>query len=305
MTVALLDGDIIAYRAACSGEDLDDFGPEGSVHLDRPAAYKTADAVIRKWARGAGATGVLVVFSSSDVFRYSVLPSYKYNRTGEKPPLYADVVAHIETNWKTLRKPHLEADDTIGILATRDPKRYVAVSIDKDFDSLPARVFNPDKDAIPRLIRPPMADRSWLMQTLTGDSVDGYKGCPGVGPVNAARVLDEGGFKLPGMWAAVVEQFHEKGLTEDDALVQARVARILRHTDFDIQTREIILWHPKKPERLTAAQITSTGRASPPSRSPAPLSGGGASPSTPPKPHRNSKRGSSPRSRKRALRQVA
>lgn len=262
MAVALLDGDIIAYRAACSGQEEDPFGQPGDMDYDPKKATDTASAIIRSWIKGAKAERAIVAFSGPDCFRYHIYPKYKHTRKGEKPALYAQVVSFIERSWKCIRKDHLEADDTIGILASKDPSKYVAVSIDKDFDTIPGRIFNPDKDALPRTIRPQMADRSWLMQALTGDTVDGYPGCPKVGPVNAKRILDGAGMKLPAMWAAVVEAFESKGLTEDDALVQARVARILRHTDFDFDTREIILWHPRRPQRLEPSALMGAAGAS-------------------------------------------
>jgi DNA polymerase-1 len=107
----------------------------------------------------------------------------------------------------------------------------------------------------PRLITEIEADAYHMEQTLTGDAVDGYKGCPGVGPANAARII---GYALVGtpeekqrwtMWAGVLRAFEAKKLTLEDALVQARVARICRHTDYDYQRKEVKLWEP--PANLT------------------------------------------------------
>jgi DNA polymerase-1 len=42
----------------------------------------------------------------------------------------------------------------------------------------------------------------------------------------------------------VVAAFESKGLTEEDALVQARVARICRASDYDFKTKEVKLWNP-------------------------------------------------------------
>ena len=47
-------------------------------------------------------------------------------------------------------------------------------------------------------------------------------------------------------WDAVVEAFTFKaGLTEADALKQARLARILRWSDWNSETKTPILWSPK------------------------------------------------------------
>jgi DNA polymerase-1 len=63
-----------------------------------------------------------------------------------------------------------------------------------------------------------------MYQTLVGDTSDGYPGCPGIGPVKAEKVLG-----MPPNWQDVVGAYRAAKLTEADALVQARVARILRY----------------------------------------------------------------------------
>ena len=83
------------------------------------------------------------------------------------------------------------------------------------------------------------ADKNFLMQTLTGDPVDGYSGCPKIGAVNAARIMDK-----DCSWNAVVAAFEKQGLTAHDALIQARVARILRAGDYDFKKKEVKLWTP-------------------------------------------------------------
>jgi len=41
-----------------------------------------------------------------------------------------------------------------------------------------------------------------------------------------------------------VAAFESRGLTEEDALIQARVARILRADDYDFKESQPILWSP-------------------------------------------------------------
>ena len=76
--------------------------------------------------------------------------------------------------------------------------------------------------------------------------MDGYSGCPGIGPKRAARILDgvfgdPGG---PGDWDAVVKTYVKAGLSEEEALVQARVARILRWGEYDRKKGKVKLWNP-------------------------------------------------------------
>ena len=54
-------------------------------------------------------------------------------------------------------------------------------------------------------------------------------------------------FKLKGYtWKAVVETFEEKGMTEEDALQNARLARILTTDDYDSEKKRT---NPMDPHR--------------------------------------------------------
>jgi len=46
------------------------------------------------------------------------------------------------------------------------------------------------------------------------------------------------------MWSAVVDAYESKGLTEEDAVMQARMARILRAEDWDFGKKAPRLWCP-------------------------------------------------------------
>ena len=76
------------------------------------------------------------------------------------------------------------------------------------------------------------------MQTLTGDVTDGYKGCPGVGEKKAETILKKG------TWEEVLKAYEAAKLTEQDALQQARVARICRVEDFNYKLGDVNLWTP-------------------------------------------------------------
>jgi hypothetical protein len=84
------------------------------------------------------------------------------------------------------------------------------------------------------------ADRYHLIQTLTGDVTDGYSGCPGIGPVKAELLCATA---APQSLVAVrCDAFKKAKLTEADALLQARLARILRNTEWDFDKSEVKLW---------------------------------------------------------------
>ena len=78
-------------------------------------------------------------------------------------------------------------------------------------------------------------------QLMLTTAVDNYPGCPGVGPVKAAGILAG---NATSAWSRIVAAYHKKGLTEDDALVQARIARICRASDYDFSAKSVRLWTP-------------------------------------------------------------
>lgn len=207
-------------------------------------------------------------------WRNQVLPSYKGNRKGiERPLLLEPIKQFMAAEYQSFRKPSLEADDCLGILSTH-PKliagKKISVSADKDIKTVPGWLWNPDKDKEPYLITQEEADYWHLLQTLMGDTTDGYKGCPGVGFETAHDLLTNPYLLVPyehelkagkrkgeieirytkeptdDLWASIVSLYEYKGLTEKDALTQARVARICRHTDYNFQTQEPIYWTPHK-----------------------------------------------------------
>lgn len=182
---------------------------------------------------------ILALTDSGNSFRLDYWPEYKGKR-GRKPLVHAELRNWIISNadYRTYLRPRLEADDILGILATH--KKLVkgdriVVSIDKDMKQIPGRHFNPDKDEWFEVTEE-SGDQAFYFQTLTGDQTDNYPGCPGIGPKRAAGVTD---------WNGVVAVYEKAGLTEEDALVQARVARVLRASDYDFNKKEHIPWSPE------------------------------------------------------------
>jgi len=96
-------------------------------------------------------------------------------------------------------------------------------------------------------ITPDEGARWHLIQTMAGDNTDGYSGVPGIGVKKAEKIFEEKGYT----WQAVVETFVEKELTEEDALCNARLARILQTSDYDHTKKEPILWTPPSDYTIT------------------------------------------------------
>ena len=242
----LIDGDVLCYRtchAVQTDVQWDDDIVTSATNLDELMA--AADGSIKYWQNKLEVENVLVAFSDkrSEYFRHDILPEYKANRKAHKKPLgYTFLKNYICDMYITLLIPRLEADDVLGILATDGTyDRNIIVSIDKDMLTIPGEYFNMDTE-VTENIPENLANYMFYFQTLVGDSTDNYKGCPGVGPVKAREILMKKS-KENG-WERIVKAFEKAKLTEEDALVQARVARILRSSDYNFEKMEVKLWSP-------------------------------------------------------------
>lgn len=256
--IALIDADELAYRACFAQEREIDWNDDGcpAVVSEVSEAYRTAVLMIERWTNGARADRPVLCFSPDDRtnFRFSVLPSYKHYRSNDKPEAYWALVDKLKGDYKWKCEPGLEADDLLGLYATHPKVDAVVCSQDKDMGTLPVRWYNPRLD---RLIKTSQhnADYFWMTQTMTGDPTDGYKGIPKVGEKKAAAAL-KGLVGLPAMWQAVLGMYSKSKLSVADALVQARCARILRHGDYNFDTKTVFLWRPSGRDTLELGGIT-------------------------------------------------
>ena len=247
----LVDADIMAYVASSGTEGVFYFDGEDAppaVEENLEAALEIAERDIERIANKLKATKVIVCLTDDDNFRLGVYPQYKSNRADvRRPSTLKRVKDFYAEKFECYQRPGLEADDCMGILATSAklvPGEKVIVSSDKDMQTIPGLLFNPNKDKKPRTIEPLAADRYFMQQTLTGDATDGYPGCRGVGPKSKYVAALAEAPSLREMWKVVLEGYASKGFTPEDALVQARCARILRATDWDFAERRPRLWTP-------------------------------------------------------------
>jgi DNA polymerase-1 len=270
MRVALIDADILAYQAAVISENSFDWG-DGmwTLHAFEPEAIAAFDSMVANIKEKTKATDVLLVFSDKENWRKDVLPTYKGNRAEVRKPMLLRFLREIAyEKYQCLSLPTFEGDDVLGIWATMPSKmepirEFVICTIDKDMKSIPGKHYNFKKDEHFEVTQHE-ADYYHMLQTLTGDTTDGYSGCPGVGPVAAGKILqkamEEGTpWANPAQlreiyWKHVVKAYDKAGFGEEEALVQARVARICRAEDYDQLTKKVILWTPTCTSSLTTAQ---------------------------------------------------
>lgn len=247
-----------------------------SCHADFDGAKKDARETLDALVEQLEATDLIICLSDDFInWRKDIYPLYKTNRAETvRPEHLYDMKDWLAESYPTDRRPRLEADDVMGILSTEAHKgERIIVSADKDMQTVPGLLFNPNKDRFVREISPEEAERFMLWQGICGDQTDGYPGCPGAGPAAADAVLDglmwqqrertlksgprkgqtitewisyDCGFSTP--WERIVALYQKHGLAEEDAIVQVNLARILKAGDMD-GTR-IIPWAPPLPCRV-------------------------------------------------------
>lgn len=245
----LIDGDIIVYQIASASETPIDWGEDfWTLHADAASAKEFLADRIRVIQEKLDAERVIIALSDDLNFRKSIYPKYKSNRAGKRKPMLIPVLkAFLSQEFEVFQRPGLEADDVLGILATAKkiiPGPKLVTTVDKDLKSIPCRLVSlDDLDSRPKEISEAEADRWHMIQTLTGDSADGYPGCPGIGVFKATKML-EGQTTYAEMWPIVLEAFAKAKLGEEVALTMARVARILRVSDYDFTKKEPKLWRP-------------------------------------------------------------
>jgi len=240
----LIDADIFMFKFGFRYQTSIEWGNSiVTVDVDDVRAKRDIDKFILSLLRRTNCADYTLCFTNQINFRYSVFPAYKANRVkNEKPKLLTILKDHMWKNHPCESWKYLEADDLMGVIGTHDPKRYVLATIDKDFESLPVTLFNWDKDKRPRKISKKQANYNFHYQWLKGDPVDGFKGVFGIGDKKARTILDA---RPQREWsAAVVETYADRCYSWKEIIIQARMARILRCTDYDFKKKKPILWTP-------------------------------------------------------------
>lgn len=239
----MIDADILVIRTCAAAEVETNWGDDQwTLTSDIKSVKATILDAIENMKKDLEADDAVLCLSMGTTFRHEIYPQYKGGRA-RKPIGTGEVKRWLIEDHGAKLKPGIEADDTLGILATH-PRlikgEKIIVSADKDLLTIPGTVYR-GGELIE--VSEEEADRNWLTQTLTGDVTDGYPGCPSIGPVKAAAILSKEDDRT--LWERVVAAYEKAGLTAEDALLQARLARILRWTDYDFAMKEVKLWQPE------------------------------------------------------------
>lgn len=265
----LFDGDMLVYRFCKACEERNPFDKTKIMRADPEETWRTIELRIDQCVKAVEDrfdedVDITICFSSRSNYRKVINPSYKANRVDDKPVLYWDMKAKVCRLFHTEEWLNLEADDVMGILQNEDT---VICSGDKDMTQIVGyhlSLIDPESGVYE--VAQPAADFMFRTQCLSGDSTDGYYGCPGIGKTKAEAIISES----TNWWKDVVDTYSSAmspktqrvkteggkyrvlkltsknlGLGEADALLTARMAYILRNDDdYNHETHEVKLWVP-------------------------------------------------------------
>lgn len=246
----IVDGDILNFTIGRVTEDITEFDDQICQSFDEEAIIRHLESGLDDIAEKCGYSRENIIYSISceKNYRKEHFPTYKSNRKNVVKPLglkfLRDYLKENAEKYNLLMLENLEADDCMGIFGTAGNDSISIYSQDKDMLTIPVRQWDfKKKDFItPTVLE---SNRFLYTQVLTGDTVDGYKGCPRIGKVKAGKALRECQNELE-MLEQTYVRFHK--VYGEDAksklLEQIGQARILHHIDYTALVEFNITYNP-------------------------------------------------------------
>tara|TARA_Y100001951_G_C11291461_1_gene272461 strand:+ start:1110 stop:1844 length:735 start_codon:yes stop_codon:yes gene_type:complete len=232
----IIDADLYLYRCLSATEEETHWGDDvWSLTSDVKIAKDMFTEQLKQFQTRLDDDDLILCMSSKTNFRKDIEPTYKGHRKKIRKPLgYVAMQDWLQHHYRCFSKPGLEADDCMGILSTKPENagKAIIVSDDKDMQTIPGRLFRPGRDEVLN-ISELQADKAFYTQCLVGDPADGYAGLKGFGPKTAEKTLG-----ARPAWSLVEQAYIKAGKTREDALLQARLARILRWEDWDSENHQ-------------------------------------------------------------------
>lgn len=197
----LVDGDIVAYRAAYSSQDL--FPEDAERKVDELMDYILTETLMFPDPKD-----YRVFLTGSGNFRYDVAKSFPYkgNRKSTEKPIYLPLARErLVTKYDAIVSEGEEADDLIAIAATAYGPDTIVASVDKDMLQIPCKHFNFTNGAWNDVTEFDGL-KFFYKQILTGDRADNIMGLYKVGPVKAEKIVKDCKTEEE-LWQAVVEAY--------------------------------------------------------------------------------------------------
>lgn len=230
MGKVLIDGDIIAYRAAFSTEQM---GSSDTRRKVDDLIQFILDSTVLFPEIG---LDYVVYLTGKGNFRDSIAKShpYKGNRKSVQKPRHLQTARdHMESEYQAIISKGEEADDLIAKEAARLDYHACVASIDKDMLQIPCWHFNIVRGDYLK-VEPYGGIKFFYTQILTGDTADNIVGLWKVGPVKAKKILEDAETEEE-LWDLVVKAYDGN---EERVIENARLLWLRRE--------EEEIWQPPK-----------------------------------------------------------
>lgn len=217
----LIDGDIVAYRAGFSSNDLT--AKDAELKVDELISTILSDT------EGFADDNYEVYLTGKGNFRFDIAKTleYKGNRKDAAKPIHLPHVReYMITKYKATVSEGEEADDLIAIEATKFGMTTVVASIDKDMLQIPCYHYNITRREL-SAVGEFTGLKYFYSQILTGDKADNIKGLYRCGPVKANKILDECDTEIK-LWNTCVEAYEGDA---DRVIENARLLWLRREKD--------------------------------------------------------------------------
>jgi len=231
--LALIDADVIVYRVAFASEE----------ETEEICFARAKELIFEIVFTELNCDDYKAYLTGKGNFRQMVATTapYKGNRKDfQKPKHYDALRAYLQRLGAELVEGQ-EADDAIAIEATKEQDKCWIVSIDKDFDQVQGWHYNFVKKE-KYYVTEEEGIRSFYTQILTGDRTDNILGIKGIGPVKAAKILEN---------CTTERTFY-------DACVKAYDGNIERVTE-----NGVLLWLRRHPDQLWLPPLPSQDSTGP------------------------------------------
>lgn len=174
--IALIDGDIVAYRCAASAEN-------DTLEI----AIARVDKLMRVILDRTQAKEMKTFLTGGNNFRKEINPLYKANRKDTVPPRFLQKCREfLVMEWGASVCDGYEADDALGFSQTEDT---IICSIDKDLLMIPGKHFNFVREEFTE-VSELEGLKAFYRQMLIGDTSDNVFGIEGIGKVKAAKLIN-------------------------------------------------------------------------------------------------------------------
>ncbi len=239
----IVDGDIVAYRAAAHRVEVD--GVKRLCTLEEALGYadEFMQLTLAECSFYNESKKFSVYITGKGNFRFDIAKTavYKGNRSDKPKPDFLGLVRnHLVDKWGAITSEGEEADDLIAIDAAKTGYRSVVATIDKDMLQIKGLHYNLTKRTFTYMDHFDGL-HFFYKQILMGDSADNIKGLHRVGPVKAEDMLSHCTNERE-LYQSVVDRYDGN---EDRVLENARLLWLRRY--------EGELWEPPHHRKPKAA----------------------------------------------------